>query len=211
MKAFEHGQPFGCPCHPISGVPVVSPGMDSENRKRIKHLDIPNHAHELTFSCYKNYPLLSFDPPRIWLLDALNVARNQLNYAVLAFVIMPDHAHVIVYPRARDYSISLFLKSVKQSVSRKAADWFPAYKPEWQGKLTVYRSDGTKAFKFWQAGGGYDRNITGRRTLERMIEYIHRNPVRKGLVADPHEWKWSNCYARERATGLTLDIDEAPW
>jgi hypothetical protein len=36
---------------------------------------------------------------------------------------------------------------------------------------------------FWQSGGGYDRNITNRGTLLKMADYIHNNPVRRGLAA----------------------------
>jgi len=50
----------------------------------------------------------------------------------------------------------------------------------------------SKKFRFWQDGGGYDRNITHRDTLIKMIDYIHNNPVRKGLADAPDKWKWSS-------------------
>jgi len=37
--------------------------------------------------------------------------------------------------------------------------------------------------RFWQPDGGYHRNITSIEALRAMIEYIHANPVRRGLVA----------------------------
>ena len=45
---------------------------------------------------------------------------------------------------------------------------------------------------FWQSGGGYDRNITAARTLLRMIDYVHENPLRRRLVSDPRDWHWSS-------------------
>ena len=45
---------------------------------------------------------------------------------------------------------------------------------------------------FWQSGGGYDRNITGPKTLLRMFDYLHENPVRKKLVIDSRDWFWSS-------------------
>ena len=43
-------------------------------------------------------------------------------------------------------------------------------------------------------GGGYDRNATEPRTLLQMIDYIHNNPVRRGLVAKATDWIWSSSF-----------------
>src|SRR5262249_17301291 len=45
---------------------------------------------------------------------------------------------------------------------------------------------------FWQSGGGFVRNIVEPRTLMAMIDCIHMNPVRRGLVERPTDWKWSS-------------------
>jgi putative transposase len=43
--------------------------------------------------------------------------------------------------------------------------------------------------RFWQPGGGYDRNITTTEILRAMIEYLHAKPVRRGLVAKAEDWE----------------------
>ena len=48
-------------------------------------------------------------------------------------------------------------------------------------------------FRYWQEGPGYDRNLTSPEAVNGSIEYIHLNPVRRGLISDPHEWRWSSC------------------
>jgi putative transposase len=184
--------------------------MDSNRRKKVRHYNLTNHAHELTFSCFRNYPLLAFDQTRYWLIEALRSSRTQLNYSILCFVIMPDHVHLVVYPQEMGYDISLFLRSVKQSVSRKASRWFAEHDPEWHKKLIVQREEGSRVFRFWQAGGGYDRNVTGRDTLIQMIAYIHNNPARKGLVKDPIDWKWSSASHYLAGACPILDIDPVP-
>jgi len=56
---------------------------------------------------------------------------------------------------------------------------------------------------------GYDRNITSPRTLLRMIDYLHENPLRKKLVADPQAWHWSS--ARHYMGGSSpIAIDPIP-
>jgi hypothetical protein len=74
--------------------------------------------------------------------------------------------------------------------------------------LTVLR--GTPAERrFWQSGGGYDRNITSPRTLLAAIDYIHLNPVRKGLVEQAADWQWSS--ARHYQGGISpAPIDPIP-
>jgi putative transposase len=52
---------------------------------------------------------------------------------------------------------------------------------------------------FWQRGGGYDRNLRSSSDIREKIEYIHQNPVRRGLVVNPSDWVWSSArdYAGE--------------
>lgn len=45
---------------------------------------------------------------------------------------------------------------------------------------------------FWQTGGGYDRTVYPDGELVEKIDYIHMNPVRRGLVARPGEYRWSS-------------------
>ena len=61
--------------------------------------------------------------------------------------------------------------------------------------------------RFWQPGGGYNRNITRISTLRSMIEYLHGNPVRRGLVAKAEDWEWSSArwYAGLRQVPIEMD------
>ncbi len=61
--------------------------------------------------------------------------------------------------------------------------------------------------RFWQPGGGYDRNITSTKVLRAVIDYIHANPVRRGLVSAAEEWEWSSArwYAGRRPVKLEMD------
>ena len=46
-------------------------------------------------------------------------------------------------------------------------------------------------YRFWQAGPGHDRNLYEPESIHEAIEYIHLNPVRRGLVTRPEDWIWS--------------------
>jgi len=49
-----------------------------------------------------------------------------------------------------------------------------------------------RPYRFWQKGGGYDRNITKIETIINSIRYMHNNPVRKQLVDTPEKWYYSS-------------------
>ena len=156
-----------------------------------KSINIPNHAHELTFSCYHYYPLLSKDRTRQWLADSINSAREELDLSIWAYVFMPNHVHLVVYPRNSEYNISSILKAIKHPVSRQALKWLRENSSQWLPKLAQKRGMRTK-HHFWQIGGGYDRNIESYETLDSMIDYIHANPIRRGLTEKASDWKWSS-------------------
>ncbi len=69
------------------------------------------------------------------------------------------------------------------------------------------QSNGEVHYRFWQRGGGYDRNVIEPATLEMMIEYSHNNPVRRGLVEKPTDWIWSSArfYSGDRRVPLLMD------
>jgi putative transposase len=63
----------------------------------------------------------------------------------------------------------------------------------------------------WQAGGGYDRNIYKDETFANTLEYIHFNPVRKGLVECPVDWKWSSARFYETREADPIEVDWPEW
>ena len=67
---------------------------------------------------------------------------------------------------------------------------------------------------FWQPGGGLDRNVSEPKAILAMIEYIHANPVRRGLAARPEEWRWSSAGWFEGKNSLrpdALDFGATPY
>ena len=182
---------------------------DGTVRKLLRRFNLPGCAHELTFSCFHRLPLLSKDRTREWFLEALDVARDKHDFALWAYVIMPEHAHVLVFPRKDHYQIGEFLRSVKQSVGRKATIYLRKHAPDWLENLQVTWPTGRTEYRFWQQGSGYDRDIYNPEAVWASIKYLHRNPVRRGLVTCATEWHWSSArwYAGDTSDGLRMDLD----
>jgi putative transposase len=177
-----------------------------------KSYNDPGHAHELTFGCYHGYPFLSKERTCVWLAACLASACRRLHYDLWAHVFMPNHVHIVVHPREVRYDIASFLKQVKNPVSRKALAFVRHESPDWLERLKSTRGR-RKVYHFWQRGGGFDRNITEPRTLEKMIDYVHLNPVRKGQVARAADWKWSSAgwFSGEEPNSLSPDRISIEW
>ncbi len=180
---------------------------EQQLRKTIRHYNIPCHAHFLTFSCYQQLPLLSLKLTKRWLIEAIVNAKKKYEYALWAYVIMPEHVHLLVYPMIEEYNISFFVKTIKQSVSRKAKHYLKENNTEWLNKLTIKRGS-KNVFRFWQTGPGYDRNINSENELFEKIHYIHNNPVKRELVTEQQEWKWSSAGWYYGESDVVLPIDD---
>jgi len=161
-----------------------------KNLKTCKRWNQPWEALALTFSCFQGKPFLLSDHAKHAFADAMNQTREKYLFDIWAYVLMPNHIHIIIWPREETYSISSILKSVKQSVSRKVIGQLR--KTNSPGLQRMATKDKTNPYRFWQDGGGYDRNIRNTAELREMMRYIHNNPVRKELVECAGEWYWSS-------------------
>ncbi|MGQ0636020.1 MAG: transposase [Planctomycetaceae bacterium] len=119
---------------------------------------------------------------------------------------MPEHVHLLVSPREANIEIGRFAGFVKEHTARPAIRWLKDHAPEFLPKITVIEG-GVVRRRFWQPGGGYDRNVTDERTLLSIIDYIHFNPVRRGLCERATDWEWSSArwYAGIRPVPIEMD------
>ncbi|HZK81856.1 MAG TPA: hypothetical protein VFC46_12330 [Humisphaera sp.] len=181
--------------------------MNIPHRKRKVTYDIPGHAHFLTFSCFRQFPLLSKDRSRGWVVEAIQKARELFDFDLWAYVFMPEHIHLLVHPRQESYSMGRILAALKRPVSCQARDFLASTENDrWLERLTVQEGR-EKVFRFWQAGGGYDHNLWNDRPIREVIDYIHANPVRRGLVAQTTDWFWSSArqWAGEGSGQMVID------
>jgi putative transposase len=166
--------------------------MEPPHRKTVRHFHEPGHLHELTFSCYQRLPLLTNDDWRFRLARCIDAACVEADVSLAAFVFMPEHVHLLVYPRSKESSISFFLARLKQPFSKQIKELLTAQQSEWLGRLTVQERPGKTCFRYWQEGSGFDRNLFTPDTITGSLDYVHTNPVKRGLCSRAVEWKWSS-------------------
>jgi putative transposase len=184
--------------------------MKPVHRKLVRSFNIPGHGHERTFSCFHRLPLLSRDRTCRWFVDAMASARRDHALPLWAYVIMPEHVHILLCPKEPKYEVRLIRTALKVPVQRKALKFLRRNAPAFLERLKDIQPNGEVHYRFWQRGGGYDRNVIEPATLLQMIEYIHNNPVRRGLVPKPADWIWSSARFYAGHTNVLIAMDLLP-
>lgn len=166
----------------------------------------------LTFSCYRGYRFLEADRTCQWFANAIEQARQDLEFSVWAYVFMPEHAHLSIHPQLPSYDISQIRKAIKAPVAKLAISFLEETSPDWIERITRNRGEKTERL-FWQSGGGHDRNIESATALLAEIDYIHLNPVKRELVESATDWKWSSAgwFAGLPANSLRPDPIPPEW
>lgn len=113
-------------------------------------------------------------------------------FDLVAFVYMPEHVHLLVYPRLPEPDIGGFLARLKQPFSSEIKGLLREARSALLKRLTVRERPGQWCFRFWQEGPGFDRNLFTAEALSASIDYIHNNPVQRKLCKHATDWNWSS-------------------
>jgi putative transposase len=144
--------------------------------------------HFITFSCYRRLPKLGSAAAKNAFEHSLERTRRRYQFRVIGYVVMPEHVHLLL-SEPEDGTLATALQALKQSVSRTLA--LRAREPFWEARY-------------------YDFNVWTAKKHAEKLRYLHRNPVARGLVAEPEGWAWSSY--RHYATGLEGIVEiESEW
>ena len=135
----------------------------------LKRYQQARDLHFVTFSCYRRQPLLRSAAAKRLFEAALEQARRQYAFYVTGYVIMPEHVHLLVSEPERG-TLARALQALKQSLARRLIG---------------------KEKHFWQPRY-YDFNVWTKKKRVEKLRYMHRNPVKRGLVEKPEDWPWSS-------------------
>lgn len=174
-------------------------------RRRVRR-ETPGHARFLTFSCFKRLPLLQTAATRDIFENAVLEARKNCHFRLYAWVVMHNHVHLLLMPSLPDYPIATVLNQIKQPVAKTILAEWRRLDAGVLPKLTSARGD----VRFWQRGGGIDRNVYSKYEFVQKFNYIHLNPVKAGLVERPQYWSWSSAPAYSGVTQGQLQPDPLP-
>lgn len=126
-------------------------------------------------------------------LGALERVRCRYRFVVMGYVVMPEHVHLLLSEPQRD-TLSTAIQALKLSFVRMLAGAAVPTSRKTGETWGIPFSDEDQAAqsrRFWQTRF-YDFNIWTEKKRIEKLRYIHRNPVRRGLVASPELWPWSS-------------------
>ena len=124
-------------------------------------------SHFVTFTCY--HRRRGFDSPAVYdlFVQVLERMRCRFSLSIFGYVVMPEHVHLLVSEPLRGL-LADAMHYLKLSFAKRLG-----------------------AGVFWQKRY-YDRNVREEREFPEKLRYIHRNPVKRGLVLEAGDWKWSS-------------------
>jgi REP element-mobilizing transposase RayT len=143
------------------------------------------------FSLNETYPLI--------LLNSLKHQLKEHGATLFAYVIMPNHIHLVIY-LPKNESVSDFMRDFKKYTSTKVRQQLEHDNYTKLVEALRIDSNGKKprVFQLWMDRFD-DLIITSEKTLGIKINYIHNNSVKAGLVEKCEDWKFSS------ARNYTLD------
>jgi len=157
--------------------------------------DDEKDAQFITFSCYKRRKLLNTDAAKRIVIGTLGSQLVTHVGLCIGFVIMPEHVHCLVWFNEPKH-VSPFMNHWKDQTSIRIKELY-------RTKFPAYASTIDEADPAWQSRY-YPFNVFSEKKLAEKLDYMHLNPVRRGLVIRAVDWKWSS--ARWHLLGKTVGI-----
>ena len=172
--------------------------------KRLKRIYGFGHLHFITFSCYRRLPLLGSAHARNVFVQILGEVRDQFGFALVGFVVMPEHVHLLIgEPRTGNPSTVLY--ALKQRVSARLRH--RRRRRSHSSQLVLgFPGTTTSLPQFWQRRF-YDFNVWSRKKKIEKLGYMHMNPVKRGLALRSRDWIWSSAefYAGRESNTIRID------
>jgi putative transposase len=159
---------------------VPSPDNDPHARRlRGGRMSATFQAYFVTKCVEHRRPILVVPSAAEIVIESLAHARRQGQIKLLAFVIMPDHYHA-VFSLLPGADLSGLMRRIGSYTGRRI-------------RRTLDLSQ-----LVWQDDGFYDHACRSDQEVFDAVEYVHDNPVRKGLSALPEEWPFSSAHPSRR-------------
>jgi putative transposase len=167
--------------------------------RKWSNLNLPGALHFVTGNFLDRTPVFNQEACCQSFIDILRTLLSEWPCKLIAYVLMPDHLHLIVNPR--DGRIKEFtgkLKSLSARDITKTARGID-FKLDSEGSLHVWQ-ESFKATPLWSAW-----------MIWQKINYIHANPVKAKLVSSAKDYPWSSFRAFYSGNANPLKVDQDWW
>lgn len=174
----------------------------------------PGQLQFITASTYRRAAL--FLSPRFCgeFVGSLQEVRGELDFRLLGWVLMPDHFHLLIWPEPAG-ATSKIVQQLKQRAAARILEILRQNRSHrWCAQmLALLRLPSTVHdhldYRLWQRRFYPFGIYTEKKRLEKL-NYMHANPVKRGLVASPEQWPWSSFRFYHLGDASLVKMDRLP-
>jgi len=163
---------------------------------RLKHFYGQNHLHYLTANTYRKARIFDSERYKRKFVHTLDDLRTELDFKLIGYVLMPEHSHLLIWPgplanpsqimqKLWERTAKFILRNLRENL---AYPWCRRMLERFALPPSVHDQAHNRV---WNRRG-YDVNIWSEKKIQEKLNYMHNNPVRRGLVAQPGDWPWSS-------------------
>jgi len=165
---------------------------------RWHNIYLDNIAYFFTATVVEYIQALNSISLKEFIIKSLSFFREEYVTKINAYVIMPEHLHLIIRSESGD-NVRKFMQNLLRKISRKIIidTQFFATKSsrskEAKKRLDVFKSHarGRAIHRVWKERAKGEP-IYSDRVMKQKLDYIHMNPVKRGLVTNPEDYPYSS-------------------
>ncbi len=171
----------------------------------------PGQLQFITSSTYRRRKLFESRRFREDFVEVLRGLRQEMGFRLIGWVLMPEHFHLLLKPEPAEVTSRILQELKKQTAQRILGTLRENQRYRWcRETLASLRLPATvhdeSQYRVWQRRF-YPFNVYSERKRLEKLDYMHGNPVKRGLVSSPDKWPWSSFrfYYLNDASVLAMD------
>lgn len=165
--------------------------------------NLPGALHYLTGNIARRLPVFEQAACCEAFIDVCAKLKEQWPFKLIAYVLMPDHLHLIVNPRdgrIRELAGTLKSLSARRIIDQASGFSFLRDKRDADGSIHQVWQESFKALPLWSDW-----------LIWQKINYIHNNPLRSLLVRSAADYRWSSFRSFYLGEGDLVKVDKEWW
>ena len=171
--------------------------------KKWTNQNLPGALQYLTGNVINRIPIFKREDCCKGFFEVLAKLLSEWPSKLIAYVVMPDHFHLILNPQDGDiqgFGGALKSLSAKKIVEITGGQQFLLKVPDKDGSIHQVWQQSFKAWPLWSAW-----------MIWQKIHYIHANPLKARLVASAKDYQWSSFGAFYCDSNQPLPVDTDWW
>ncbi len=165
----------------------------------VQNYTLENACYFITITARKFIPLFRDEEVVRILFDSLEYLRHKDGLKVYAYVVMPNHIHLVVGCDSK--AMNDIVGSFKSYTSRSIAEYLELNDEQRLKEIQKVAYKG-QSYAIWQETFRSEV-ICDEAFLRQKVDYIHNNPVKGGLVESVDDWQHSS-YAQLQGDNFVL-------